>query len=54
MSQIDASSRLIDLNKVLEALTTEGDAVVLQEDGKDIAVILLPEDYAYLRAQANT
>ncbi|MFA6241987.1 MAG: hypothetical protein WC655_13720 [Candidatus Hydrogenedentales bacterium] len=53
MTHIDASNRLIDLDKVLEALETEGDAVVLQEEGKDIAVILLPEDYAYLRSQAN-
>lgn len=53
MPPMETSGRLVDLDKVLEALVNEGDAVVLQEDGKDLAVILLPEDYAYLRAQAK-
>ena len=49
MTHLTAIDRTLDLNHVLHILTNEGDAVIIQENGCDVAVILSPDDYAHLR-----
>ncbi len=49
MTRLTAIDRTLDLTIVLDILAQEGDAVIIQEDGRDVAVILSPDDYAHLR-----
>ena len=49
MTHLTATDRTLDLSSILHILSTEGDAVIIQENGRDVAVILSPDDYAHLR-----